>query len=723
MAAVTFRAQDEKKISTPNVPTNDKRHLTEDEISLLKANGNRNADPTWQNIFVPVEDNTFDASLIVDCEISGFLVIGRLVPATLQFHDLMLNTGLYHSYLEDVVVGDDVVVRNVAYLTNYHLASRIMLFNIQEMSCTNHSKFGNGVLKEGEPESNRIWIGVCNENDARAILPFELMIPADAFLWSRYRDDEELLKKFVRMTEYGFSKKRNTFGIVEDDAVIKNCTLLKDVKVGKNAYIKGAFKLKNATLLSSPEEPTQIGEGVELVNGIVGYGSRIFYQAVAVRFVIGRNCQLKYGARLLNSVLGDNSTVSCCEILNNLIFPFHEQHHNSSFLIASTVCGQSNVASGATIGSNHNSRSPDGEMFAGRGFWPGLCSDFKHNSRFASFVLVAKGSYQHELNVTYPFALVASNGANQPVSIIPGYWFMYNMYAIARNKSKFQKRDKRKVKVQHIETDPFAPDTMQEVIFALQRITELTGRYLQAHGDEKAVAATNAEDLYLVAKEFLQQNPDAQFILEDSRCQKKFGALIYKPVRGCQEYVKILKYFAVSSLIDYCSLRHIAMLSQAELERIEQMPLYTSWVNVGGQVMPEEKVDELLSLIKTEAIYNWEQVHAFYEETYALYPTYKTTYAIYILERLYAKPIFDFTKEVYEDILSDVSAIGDEMYKSAFFSREKDYSDYFRSITFRNEAEQRAVIGSIDHNEFLKELKPQTDTFRAKMKKLFAELC
>ena len=50
-----------------------------------------------------------------------------------------------------------------------------------------------------------------------------------------------------------------------------------------------------------------------MVNGIMGYGSHVFYQAVAVRFVIGRNCQLKYGARLLNSVLGDNSTVSCCE--------------------------------------------------------------------------------------------------------------------------------------------------------------------------------------------------------------------------------------------------------------------------------------------------------------------------------------------------------------------------------------------------------------------------
>jgi ADP-glucose pyrophosphorylase len=98
---------------------------------------------------------------------------------------------------------------------------------------------------------------------------------------------------------------------VGEDSVVKNCTLIKDVKIGMNAYIKGAFKLKNITVCSSYDEPSQIGEGVEMVNGILGYGSRVFYQAVAVRFVIGRNCQLKYGARLLNTILGDNSTVSC----------------------------------------------------------------------------------------------------------------------------------------------------------------------------------------------------------------------------------------------------------------------------------------------------------------------------------------------------------------------------------------------------------------------------
>jgi hypothetical protein len=36
------------------------------------------------------------------------------------------------------------------------------------------------------------------------------------------------------------------------------------------------------------------------------------------------------------------------------------------------VMGQSNIAAGATIGSNHNSRGADGEIIMGRGFWPGL---------------------------------------------------------------------------------------------------------------------------------------------------------------------------------------------------------------------------------------------------------------------------------------------------------------------------------------------------------------
>lgn len=697
-----------------------KRHLSETEIKILKQT-NKNSDETWQNVWV--DKNDFDVSLIRHCEILGFLVIGKLRKISLKYHDLVLDAGLYDSYLENVVVGDDSVVRNVHYLSNYKIGSRDILFNIQEMSCTIHSKFGNGIIKSGEPESNRIWIGVGNENDGRKILPFEDMIPGDAYIWSKYRDDKLLQRRFLEMTEFNQSKSLDTFGLVADDVVIKNTTLLKDVKIGQNAYIKGAFKLKNITVLSSEEEPCQIGEGVELVNGILGYGSKVFYQAVGVRFVIGRNCQLKYGARLLNSVLGDNSTVSCCELLNNLIFPFHEQHHNSSFLIASTVGGQSNIASNATIGSNHNSRSPDGEMYAGRGFWPGLCTDFKFNSRFASFTLIAKGSYQHELDIRYPFALVCSNGGGKPVNIIPAYAFLYNMYQVARNKSKFLKRDNRVVKVQHIETDPLAPDTMQEVEAALRRIIDLTADYLVVQKNEKALKAKeNPEELYQVAKDYLHQNPDANFTLKDDSAQKKYGAVILKPVKAYKEYRKIAKYFATRCLIEYCESQNKNSLSKVDFDKIITLPLYTKWVNVGGQIIPEEKLTELFGMIKEYSVENWQQVHEFYDKCQNHYEEWKLSYALNLLEKLYSRPIHHFTKSIFDDIESDVRAINHEMYDSTLISRMKDFDDEFRMMTFRNSREFEAVLGSFEDNEFISEMKPEVDNFDEKLRKVFKEL-
>src|SRR5690606_36136580 len=152
-----------------------------------------------------------------------------------------------------------------------------------------------------------------------------------------------------------------------------------------------------------------IGEGCELVNGIVGHGCRIFYGVKAVRFILSAFWQLKYGARLINSFLGDNSTISCCEVLNSLIFPAHEQHHNNSFLCAALMMGQSHMAAGATVGSIHNSRAADGEIVAGRGFCPGVCVSLKHTSRFASDTLIAKGAFMYELDIRLPVAVVGND--------------------------------------------------------------------------------------------------------------------------------------------------------------------------------------------------------------------------------------------------------------------------------------------------------------------------
>lgn len=723
---------EDKNIDVPCELLKGKRHLTSQEIYLLIQN--RNTAEDWQNIWVSELDGEFNPNQIIQCRFTGFVVIGALHKATLKYHDLEVMVGIFNSLLENVVIDDDCSITNVSYLANYRIGKRVILFNIQEMSCTLHSKFGEGLVKENESESNRIWISVGNENGNRSVLPFTDMITADAYLWSRYREDKLLMQRFIELTEFGKSRENNTYGIVEDDAVIKSSAIIKDVKVGKNAYIKGALKLKNLTVLSSPDEQSQIGEGVEMVNGIMGYGCRVFYQAIAVRFVIGRNCQLKYGARLLNSVLGDNSTVSCCELLNNLIFPFHEQHHNSSFLIASTVMGQSNIASAATIGSNHNSRSPDCEMIAGRGFWPGLCSDLKFDSKFASFVLISKGSYANELNITYPFSLVAPADESGKIHIIPAYWFLYNMFAIIRNKSKFTARDKRFIKVQNIETNPFAPDTMQEIIVALERIIELTKSYLksdEADCEKNTISNSNPEllqkfrklasscadsKLHQIAKDYLHQNPNSNYLLFDETSQKKYGALIFKPAQAYREYRRILKYFIAQSFLIWADENKIEKLSAQDIKHIQKIPLYKTWINAGGQIIPEEKINELFELIKTNKINDWQEVHNFYDECQKHYTEYKVRYAIFLIEYVYGLSIKKFSKEFCLNILHDVIHVCQSMLDAAYKTREKDFQDYFRTITFRNEEEKKAVLGTIEDNSFLKNLTSETKTFISKFK-------
>ncbi len=703
------------KAASPEFPKDclkNTRALTSAEIETLKKNRNHSDVSDWSNVLVSAK--AFDPDLLY-----GSAVLGPLRAAKVKYHDLELECGIYNSKLRDVVTGSDDAIHNVAYLENYRLGNGVILFNVQEMSCTKHSKFGNGILKQGESEDVRVWIGVANENDGRKVLPFESMIPADAYLWSRKRGDKALLKRFVELTESGDSKKNDTYGTVGNESVIKNTTLLKDAKIGDCAYIKGAFKLKNITVLSSAQEESQIGEGVEMVNGIMGYGCRVFYQAVAVRFVLGRNCQLKYGARLLNSILGDNSTVSCCELLNNLIFPFHEQHHNSSFLIATTVMGQSNIAAGATIGSNHNSRSPDGEIIAGRGFWPGLCSDFKHNSKFASFVLASKGSYQHELNISYPFSLIAAAGEDEPIQIMPAYWFMFNMFAIARNNSQFKNRDKRVVRVQHIETDPLAPDTMQQILPALSRIIELSKKYLQDSGYESVLAAKSEAQKLQAAKDFLHQNPNADFVLHDELCQKKYGAVILKPVKAYKEYRKIVKYFAARSLMEFCSSHKIKRLSASAVQKITAIDLYTKWTNAGGQIIPSKKVDELCAKIKAKKINSWQAVHAFYDACQESYGDWKARYSIYLLEQLYSRKIQDFTKEIFKDIIADVTVVSNDMLSDSYYSRKKDYDDPFRQMTYGDEEEMTAVLGSLNDNSFLRDLKAQTALFNERLNSLF----
>lgn len=697
--------------SQTSKPKSGWRHLRSDEVERLVKNDNTS--DSWENILVTDE---FDTDQIKNSRFFGMVRIGRLRNIFLQHHDLKVPTGISNSLVISCDIGDDVAIHEVHYLSNYIIGERTILFNIQEMNTTNHAKFGNGIVKEGEPENVRTWLDLMNETGARRILPFDGIITADAYLWAKYRDDKALQKKLIEITQNTIDNRRGYYGTVGDQCVIKNSLILKDVKIGSKCYIKGANKLKNLTINSSVEEPTQIGEGVELVNGIIGYGCHIFYGCKAVKFILGNNSNLKYGARLINSFLGDNSTISCCEVLNNLIFPAHEQHHNNSFLIASVVMGQSNMAAGATIGSNHNSRANDNEIQAGRGFWPGLCTSVKHSCRFASFMLLSKADYPAELNIPLPFSLVNNNVSKDQLEVMPAYWWLYNMYALARNTWKFQNRDKRISKVQHIEFDAYAPDTMEEVISALELLEILTAKaFLRAKGESPE--GNNNKALAEMGKKLLNSDGKALKGLEvlgENMENKKRKTVIVKPYDAYHAYKNMLHYYAMRNLITYFNDNPKATFSNMcdDLKGKRK----NEWVNLGGQIMLQGDLDKLRVDIGSEKLNSWKEIHKRYDSLWTKYAKDKQKHAFATLLLLMDNN--ELSPKSWQSALNKLVEIQQYVCDQVYISRKKDYDNPFRRATFRSEEEMIAAIGTIDDNSFIVQVRKETEDMKKTVKEL-----
>jgi len=738
-----YRIRDEQ-LSLLGKDPSDYRPLTTHELEILVRNNNTCND--WSHFFVK---DPFCPELVRNNIFSGLIRISKLEHVSLEHHDITMVAGIFNSQIIACDIGDNCIISNCAYLSHYIIDDYCILINNAEIQVSNHAKFGNGIVMESENESVRITLDVMNENGGRWIYPFNGMLSGDAWLWAKFRDRTRLQERFRQMTDARFDKRLGRYGIIGRNSVLKHNRIIKDTYIGESAYIKGSNKLKNLTINSSEDAPTQIGEGVEMVNGILGFGCRVFYGCKAVRFVMCDNSALKYGARLIHSVLGENSTVSCCEILNNLIFPAHEQHHNTSFLIASLIKGQSNLAAGATIGSNHNSRAPDGEIEAGRGFWPGLCTSVKHSSRFASFCLLAKSDYKHELNIKFPFCLVDSDETHGRLTLSPGWWWHSNAYALLRNEKKFKERDKRADTSIRFIYSPFAPDTMSEIFEGLAILEHATGeaamRAISSHDSDGSIwgdrisallAQISEAGMKLEAgteKEFKLVRQLGALILSSSKDPLPFEVtvrgfensnrpqVIIKPCAGWRSYREMLLWFAIQAVIsaleaapsssdpyDYLS----SLLSASACKNME-----TEWENLGGFLVRRSKLEELIERIESGEVQSWDALHDEYRRLSAEYEHDALAFAWCILGYLSLSieesAIWDHNKahlpepsrETFIQMLREGHVLASHITQRVFAARAKDWTNPFRKATFRSEAEQIAVHGKVEDNAAIQGVK------------------
>jgi Domain of unknown function (DUF4954)/Domain of unknown function (DUF6819) len=658
------------------------RYLTSEEIIILKSRGNT-AD-NWNNIRVT---ENFSPNRIKNNKFYGLIRIGDIDDIYLDFHDLHQPAGIYDSTIVSCDIGSNVAISNVKYLSHYIVSDTSILININEMITSPYAKFGNGIIKDGEDESVRIELEISNENGNRSILPFNGMLPADAYIWSKYRDDTAFQEKLKEMTQSRFDSKRGYYGVIGEYSVLKNCRIIKDVNVGSHAYIKGCNKLKNLTINSNSNSSTQLGEGIELVNGIVGFGCRIFYGVKAIRFIMSDYSTLKYGARLINSFLGSNSTISCCEVLNSLIFPGHEQHHNNSFLCAATLMGQSNIASGATIGSNHNSRANDGEIVAERGFWPGLCTSLKHNSRFSSFNLLAKGAYPAEINNPLPFSLLSNNETDGELTVIPAYWFMYNLYALARNSWKYSVRDKRKIKKLYLEFDYLAPDTINEMHKAMVFIKN------QVENDVDFIQSPYSDPV-----KYLKDHPEKDLMVDNIENTKR-KTRIHKCGKAYFFYRDFILFYIIRTIIEHCEKESVLI---HDVQKNFTTDTISRWISIGGQLITTTEIENLKNSVKSGKLNTWESIHGQYSEYADVYHENKLKHCFAVYAHMFNNKPLESFKENFQNTCRYI-------YEGTYNSRKKDYHNDYRLSTYDNKEEMEQVVGKLEDNSFIKVIGSETE--------------
>ena len=585
------------------------RNLTPAEIEQLERQGNYAEE--WSTVRVA---ESFSAECVRNSTFEGAVSLGTLENNRHTDGALSLREGIYNSCLCNTTVGDHPTIHNVRMLSGYTIGNNVLLFNIDEMTC--------------DP-TDPVWLEPMNENGGRRILPFGGMTIGDAYLWARYRGRKQLMDRLEQFTRDLLASPEGRYGQLGDCCVVKNTK-----------------SLHNIIVRSSSDDPSRIDSCITLHDGVIGYGCTVEHGIIAERFLLGEHVHLEFGLRLNDTVVGDNSTLARCEVGNSIIFPAHEQHHNNSFLIAGLIMGQSNIAAGGTIGSNHNSRTADNEIACGRGFWPGLCCSFKHSSRFASYCLLAKGDYPAELDITLPFALVNNNVSKDQLELMPAYWWMYNMYAMDRNSKKFAKRDKRKYKAQHIEFDNLAPDTAEEILRGMKQLRAW-------------MAASTGDTVYAQGQE-----------------KSKRPTVVLKAEEGLKAYEDMLVFYAMK------------YLPQLPSTRYQLVP--KEWVNIGGQLVSKADMEQLIADVENGTITSWQQLHDRMDALWEAYPAQREAHAYSVLCRLAGVDHLDETLwKQYQRRYADIQAYIEEQ---KVVSRHKDEVNAFRNMTYWDDDERAAVL-------------------------------
>ena len=267
---------------------------------------------------------------------------------------------------------------------------------------------------------------------------------------------------------------------------------------------------------------------------------------------------------------------------------------------------------------------------------------------------------------------------------------MYNMYALARNEWKYNARDRRIEKIQHIEYNYLAPDTINEMFNSLKILEQL-------QVDDAGTAIISGWENSKRTTEL---------------CKVPQAILIFKELIRYYGAMEILQHINNNKFADFAALKKTL---SAKIQRSE-------WLNVGGQLIQKAETENVKRNIKSGKVKSWVELHDFYRQQGLAYTADKLNHAYTsLLEILNITPR-QFTPALLKQLLQQALDTKEWMCKGIFDSRAKDYNNPFRKMVYETNEEMNKVIGRLEDNSFIQQQLADFDVMKKQVKAVIRKL-
>ncbi len=533
------------------------RALKDIEIKALQQAGCTSDD--WGQILVAAD---FRPAALRNAALFGRVRIGSQAGTITDVYGAEKPCGIYDATLINCIAGENCRIANVGvHIANYEIGDNVCIENIGVMHTNGGASFGNGVEVE-----------VLNEAGGREVVIFNELSAQFAYLMCLHRYRPGVVGRLREIAKGFAASVKSDSGKIGNGSRIHSIGEVVDVNIGQYATIKGAASLINGTILSDFDAATTVGEKVVAKDFIISECSTVDGGVVLEKVFVGQGCRIGKQFSAENCLFFANCDAFHGEACSVFAGPYTVTHHKSTLLIAGLFSFY-NAGSGTNQSNHMYKLGPVHEGKLGRGTKTGSLSYMMWPCRTGPFSAVL-GKHTSTFDTSdFPFSHLEAR-ADGKCSMVAGLHL--TTVGTVRDGAKWPSRDRRKGSVlrDEISFDVFSPYTMGKMI-------------------------KGAGELENVKKE-----------TDKSVEEVIIGGAVVKRLllrTGIKYYRNAIEMYVLGKVLEKAEQVRADKQAFGEIFGVKSEAVYSEWCDVGGFLMPEERLLELESCLENGKINDIEQ--------------------------------------------------------------------------------------------------------------------